>query len=103
MTGPSGEDIGYRSPIDNTPVTVPDEDSDNFSTLVDVYRKFKQEIKDLEHTNAFDILKLKDEDEAAKLLLRQIAGKQEAYRIVMPLFLQLESAVQDVKKANGGE
>jgi len=96
------EEVGYRSPIDNTPVTVPDEDSDNFSTLVDVYRKFKQEIKDLEHTNSFDVLKLEDEGKAAKILLRQIAAKQEAYRIVMPLFLQLESAVQDVKKANEG-
>jgi hypothetical protein len=81
---------------------VPDEDSDNFSTLVDVYRKFKQEIKDLEHTNSFDVLKLEDEGKAVKILLRQIAAKQEAYRIVMPLFLQLESAVQDVKKANEG-
>jgi hypothetical protein len=97
------EEVGYRSPIDNTPVTVPDEDSDNFSTLVDVYRKFKQEIKDLEHTNSFDVLKLEDEGKAVKILLRQIAAKQEAYRIVMPLFLQLESAVQDVKKANEGE
>jgi hypothetical protein len=96
------EEVGYRSPIDNTPVTVPDEDSDNFSTLVDVYRKFKQEIKDLEHTNSFDVLKLEDEGKAVKILLRQIAAKQEAYRIVMPLFLQLESAVQDVKKANEG-
>lgn len=96
------EEVAYRSPIDNTPVTVPDEDSDNFSTLVDVYRKFKQEIKDLEHTNSFDVLKLEDEGKAVKILLRQIAAKQEAYRIVMPLFLQLESAVQDVKKANEG-
>ena len=96
------EDVGYRSPIDTTPVSIPDADSDNFSTLVDVYRKFKQEIKDLEHTNSFDVLKAEDEDKASKVLLRQVAAKQEAYRIVMPLFLQLESAVQDVKKANEG-
>lgn len=97
------EEVGYRSPIDNTPAKVPDADSDNFSTLIDLYRKFKAEIKDLEHINAFDILKLEGEDKASKILLRQIAAKQEAYRIVFPLFLQLESAVQDVKKANEGE
>ena len=97
------EEVGYRSPIDNTPAKVPDADSDNFSTLVDLYRKFKAEIKDLEHTNAFDTMKLEGKTKAAAILLRQLDAKQEAYKILMPLFLQLESAVQDVKKANEGE
>lgn len=102
MPGPNGEDLGYRSPIDNTPITIPDADSDNFSTLLDVYRKFKVELKDLQHINAFDTLKAEDKDKAAGVLLRQVDAKQEAFRILEPLFLQLESAVQDVKKANEG-
>lgn len=97
------EEVGYRSPIDNTPARVPDADSDNFSTLIDVYRKFKAELKGLEHINAFDTMKLEGKTKAAAILLRQLDAKQEAYKILMPLFLQLESAVQDVKKANEGE
>ncbi len=97
------EEVGYRSPIDNTPAKVPDADSDNFSTLIDVYRKFKAELKGLEHINAFDTMKLEGKTKAAAILLRQLDAKQEAYKILMPLFLQLESAVQDVKKANEGE
>ena len=101
--GDQSEEVGYRSPLDNTPVTIPDADSDNFSTLIDVYRKFKSDLKGLEHVNAFDVLALENEDEASKNLLRQIYAKQEAFKILNPLFLQLESAVQDVKKANEGE
>ena len=97
------EEVGYRSPIDNTPARVPDADSDNFSTIIDVYRKFKAELKGLEHINAFDTMKLEGKTKAAAILLRQLDAKQEAYKILMPLFLQLESAVQDVKKANEGE
>lgn len=103
MAGMDNEEVGYRSPIDNTPATVPDADSDNFSTLIDVYRKFKAELKGLEHINAFDTMKLEGKTKAAAILLRQLDAKQEAYKILMPLFLQLESAVQDVKKANEGE
>lgn len=97
------EELGYRSPIDTTPVTVPDADTDNFSTLEDVYKKFKAELKNLEHVNAFDTLKAEDEDKAAKVLLRQLDAKQEAFKILEPLFLQLESAVRDVKKAQKGK
>jgi len=97
------EELQYRSPIDTTPATVPDADSDNFSTLEDVYKKFKKDLKDLEHVNSFDVLKLDPEDEAVKLLLRQIYAKQEAFRILEPLFLQLESAVKDIRKTNKGE
>lgn len=97
------EEIGYRGPVDVTPVKAPDADVDNFSTLVDVYRKFKAEMKDLEHTNSFDVLKLENEEEATKLLLRQIYAKQEAFKILEPLFQQLESAVQDIKQKEKGE
>ena len=97
------EEVGYRSPIDTTPATIPDADSDNFSTLIDIYRKFKAELKAIEHINSFDTLKAEKPDEAAIVLLRQIDAKQGAYEILYPLFLQLESAVQDVKKANEGE
>ena len=97
------EELQYRSPIDTTPATVPDADSDNFSTLEDVYKKFKKDLKDLEHVNAFDTLKAEDKEKATEVLLRQIDAKQEAFRILQPLFLQLESAVQDIKKANRGE
>lgn len=97
------EDLGYRSPIDTTPVKVPDADTDNFSTLEDIYKKFKAELKNLEHVNSFDTLKAEDEDKAAKVLLRQIDAKQEAFRILEPLFLQVESAIRDVKQAQKGE
>lgn len=104
MPGPDmSEEIGYRSPIDNTPVQTPDADIDNFSTLVDIYRKFKTEMKDLEHINSFDTLKAEDKEKAAAVLLRQIDAKQEAFRILEPLFRQLESAVQDVKQKEKGE
>lgn len=97
------EELGYRSPIDTTPVKVPDADSDNFSTLTDVYKKFKAELKDLQHINAFDTLKAENKTKATQVLLRQIDAKQEAFRILEPLFLQLESAVQDIEKAQKGE
>ena len=97
------EELGYRSPIDTTPATVPDADTDNFSTLEDVYKKFKVEMKNLEHINAFDTLKAEDKEKAVGVLLRQIDAKQEAFKILEPLFLQLESAVRDVKKAQKGE
>lgn len=103
MAGMNGEELDYRSPIDTTPAKVPDADSDNFSTLEDVYRKFKKDLKDLEHVNSFDVMKLDPEDEAVKKLLRQIWAKQEAHAILEPLFLQLESAVQDIRKTNKGE
>jgi len=48
-------------------------------------------------------MKLEGKTKAAAILLRQLDAKQEAYKIIMPLFLQLESAVQDVKKANANE
>lgn len=101
--GDQNEELGYRGPVNITPAQVPDADVDNFSTLVDVYRKFKAEMKDLEHTNSFDVLKLEEEDKAAKLLLRQIYAKQEAFKILEPLFQQLESAVQDIKQKEKGE
>lgn len=97
------EDLGYRSPIDTTPVKVPDADSDNFSTLTDVYKKFKVEMKNLQHINAFDTLKAENKTKAAQVLLRQVDAKQEAFRILEPLFLQLESAVQDIEKVQKGE
>lgn len=97
------EDLGYRSPIDTTPAKVPDADTDNFSTLDDLYKKFKVELKNLEHVNAFDTLKTEDKTKAAEVLLRQLDAKQEAFRILEPLFLQLESAVRDIKQAQKGE
>lgn len=103
MNPNSGEEVGYRSPIDNRPATVPDKDSDNFSTLEDVYKKFKADLAALEHVNAFDVLKLENEGEAAKNLLRQIYAKQEAFKILEPLFNQLESAVSDIKDKEEGK
>lgn len=97
------EEVGYRSPIDNTQADVPDKDSDNFSTLEDVYKKFKLDLKNLEHVNAFDVLALEEEGKAARNLLRQIRAKQEAYKILEPLFLQLESAVKDIKEKEEGK
>lgn len=96
------EELGYRSPIDNTPATEPDKDHDNFSTLEDVYKKFRSELKDLEHVNAFDTMKTEGKDKAARILLRQLDAKQEAYKILFPLFLQLESAVKDIKEKEKG-
>ena len=98
-----GEELVYGGQIDLTPVKTPDADTDNFYTLEDVYKKFKAELKDLEHVNSFDTLKAEDKEKAAGVLLRQIDAKQEAYRILEPLVRQLESAVQDVKKAQKGE
>lgn len=98
-----GEELMYGGQIDLTPAKTPDADTDNFSTLEDVYKKFKAEIKDLEHVNAFDTMKTEDEEKASKILLRQIDAKQEAFRILEPLYLQLESAVKDVIKARKGE
>ncbi len=104
MVGPDqSEEVGYRSPIDNTQADVPDKDSDNFSTLEDVYKKFKADLKNLEHINAFDLLKTEGEVKATKVLLRQLNAKQEAYKILYPLFLQLESSVQDIKAKEKGE
>jgi hypothetical protein len=103
MPGPNNEEIGYRSPIGTQQATEPDKDHDNFSTLEDVYKKFKADLKDLEHINAFDILPLETETKAAKLLLRQIAAKQEAHKILLPLFEQLESAVKDIKEKEEGK
>ena len=97
------EEIGYRSPIDNRQATTPDKDNDNFSTLEDVYKKFKADLAALEHVNAFDVLKLENEGKAAKKLLRQIYAKQEAFKILEPLFSQLESAVQDIKNKEEGK
>lgn len=97
------EEIGYRSPIDRTQATEPDKDHDNFSTLEDVYKKFKADLAALEHVNAFDVLALDNEDEAAKKLLRQIYAKQEAFKILNPLFEQLESAVKDIKEKEEGK
>lgn len=103
MVGNPNEEIGYRSPIDNTQAAPPDKDSDNFSTLEDVYKKFKADLEGLEHVNAFDVLALEDEGKAAKNLLRQIYAKQEAYKILEPLFTQLESAVKDIKEKEEGK
>lgn len=97
------EEIGYRAPITIGHATTPDKDNDNFSTLEDVYKKFKADLEGLEHVNAFDILALEDEGEATKNLLRQIYAKQEAYKILEPLFLQLESAVKDIKEKEEGK
>lgn len=98
-----GEELVYGGQIDLTPVKTPDADTDNFSTLEDVYKKFKVEMKDLEHVNAFDTMKTEGKEKASQILLRQLDAKQEAFRILEPLFLQLESAVKDVIQARKGE
>lgn len=103
MVGNQNEEIGYRSPIGTAQATEPDKDHDNFSTLEDVYKKFKKDLEDLEHVNAFDVLALEQETKAAKNLLRQIYAKQEAFKILEPLFLQLESAVKDIKEKEEGK
>jgi hypothetical protein len=103
MAGIDGEELGYRSPIQITQATEPDKDHDNFSTLEDVYKKFKADLDDLQHVNSFDVIALKNEDEATKVLLRQIYAKQEAYKILEPLCAQLESAVKDIKEKEEGK
>lgn len=103
MAGIDNEELGYRSPVVIGQATEPDKDHDNFSTLEDVYKKFKSEIKDLEHINAFDTMKAEGKDKAARILLRQLDAKQEAYKILFPLFLQLESAVKDIKNKEEGK
>lgn len=98
------ESLEYRTAnINTTPAQVPDTDSDNFSTLHDVYEKFGKEMKDLEHINSFDVLRHDSEDKAVRILLRQIQAKQDAYKILQPLFEQLESAVQSIEQLRKGE
>lgn len=97
------EEIGYRSPVNLTPPKTPDADIDNFSTLEDVFRKFDNSLKDLEHINAFDTLKVEDKKKAAEVLLRQIDAKQLAYEILEPLHAQLKSAIEDIKNVQEGK
>ena len=48
-------------------------------------------------------MKTEGKDKAARILLRQLDAKQEAYKILYPLFLQLESAVKDIKEKEEGK
>ena len=99
------EEINYRSPVASIAETddTSDSDNDNFSTLEDVYQKFDAALKDLTHVNAFDVQLHKSEAKATASMTRQIAAKQEAYKILEPLHAQLKGAVEDITNKKEGK
>lgn len=96
-----------------TPATAPskdvvtDKDADDYTTLQRVMKLLDDGIYGLHKDfNAFDIVALiknsSELDEAAKKLLTQILGKQEAYDILVPIRDMVFSAIESVDNQRKG-
>lgn len=98
------EELPVRSPIDISPArNVTTQDEENYSTLVDIQNTINLAIAGLyKDFNAFKILDKEDDTTATKALLRQIAGKQEAYDILAPIQEQLNSVIDQINEMRKG-
>lgn len=86
------EEIPYRTSVTvgpDRPASTRDENE--YSTLIEVNKMLIQAIQDLyKDFNAFDW------SEQVANLKAEVAGRQIAYDILMPLQQQVQSAIQDV-------
>lgn len=93
------EEIPYRSPAEvkaAPPASVRDEN--DYSTLEEVERYLAESIEGLsKNFNAFDLSK------DGPTLEAQVAGRQLAYDILMPLHEQIKSAINDIKVKQEGQ
>lgn len=90
------EELDYRSPVSSGSgpfISTPDEQ--NYSTLIEVLKDFDQGLYELAHDfNAFDL-------SGKEMTLEvQVAGRQYAYDLLMPLREKIQSAVNDVSIKN---
>lgn len=89
------DDLPYRSPI-TTAQTKPEftKDEANYDTLVMVRSIFEEAITGLyKEFNAFDVLSDGTDTEKLDKMMRQIAGNQIAFDILVPLKDRLDSAI----------
>lgn len=105
MSLPGGEEVPYRSPIiveDASDDTTRDEEE--FSTLVSVRDDFQTDLEGLyKDFNAFDPKGDMPDVKAVEILRGDIRAKREAYKILEPLFVRLNSAVNDVENQRKGK
>lgn len=98
------EEIPYRSPAHVSPAAAaPDKDDEDFSSLREVQKLLKESIEALyKDFNAFSVLREGGDKEAMESLVRQVAGKKEAYEILVPLESMIDSAIESVRERRRG-
>lgn len=80
-----------------------EQDEKDYPTLIKLLARFRKEIDGLyKDFNAFDINE-KSTDAAQRKMLFQIAAKQEAYSILVALYNELESVVNEISSKNRGQ
>ena len=91
-------DIPYRTPFQNsTPAaSVSSTDENEFSTLVKVRADFAEQLALLQSSNAFDVATDKLPADRAKIILHQYDVNKKVYEILMPLYEDLNSTVNDI-------
>lgn len=73
-------------------------DEQQYDSLKEAQELLSESIKDLyKDFNAFDVLKT-DNPQIAENFIREVAGKQEAYNILMPILQSLNSIVDKIEK-----
>lgn len=95
------EEVPYRSPQVNIGQAqqASSQDEQDYSTLLSVQGTLNDALNNLyKDFNAFEILKTDTPDEAAKKLMIDILGKQEAYDILVSVKSVIDSAIQGVKQ-----
>ena len=93
------EDIPYRTAVPLPPDAsqASSRDEDNYDTLKLIQKGLVDAIDGLyKDFNAFEVLKDADNRTASQALMRNIAAKQEAYDILVPLLESVNSAVNSV-------
>lgn len=100
MSSMEGNDgFAYRGPA---PVAVTKSqpsitDEAQYSTLIAVRNDIAMALEDLyKDFNAFDVFKDDVTEEAKEKMLRQIAGKQEAYNILFPVLETIDSTMLQI-------
>lgn len=92
------EEIPYLSSgRSGASTNVSERDERDFSTLLRVKQDLDLAIEGLyKDFNAFDLTAESTEEAKTKMLL-QIAGKQEAYSILVPLQNQIDSVIDEIR------
>lgn len=96
------DDLPYRTPFNPLPAqqdsSVSPQDENNYSTLKSLHTEFREKLKCLyDDFNAFDILSEGTSAAKRDKMMRQIAGNQIAYDILLPLLDSLSSSLIDIE------
>jgi hypothetical protein len=91
------DDFQYRSPMTavNAPAPVSSTNEANYDTLQIVRDQLRDAVNNLyKDFNAFNVSPEKTEEEAAKIMLRQVTAKQMAFDILSPVLEAVDNAVK---------